>query len=246
MSTLLSSIQRRGICGAIGVAALVSGGHVNAQTVRNMSSRSVSTTGELTASVNEAARRFGIPAGWITSVMRVESAGSTRAVSPKGAMGLMQIMPQTWSVLRARYNLGTDPFNPRDNILAGAGYLRELFDRYGRPGFLAAYNAGPGRWEDHLTTARTLPNETIDYVAKLGPMVGGSIDGMQTESVSSAHFAPTIASIFVARSNSPSISNAFPNAGLWQISHVKIVVGSVTQTQPNALFIALTPKGSAQ
>ena len=46
-------------------------------------------------------------------------------------MGLMQIMPKTWAELRARYGLGADPFDPRDNILAGAAYIRELHDRYG-------------------------------------------------------------------------------------------------------------------
>ena len=67
-----------------------------------------------------------------------------RAISPKGAMGLMQLMPETWAALRARYGLGRDAFDPHDNILAGAAFLREMHDRYGSPGFLAAYNAGPG------------------------------------------------------------------------------------------------------
>ncbi len=105
--------------------------------------------------------------------MRVESAGEPRARSRKGAMGLTQIMPETWTELRARYNLGTDPYDPRDNILAGAAYLREMYDRYGAPGFLAAYNAGPGRYENHLATGRSLPDETQDYVAIIAPMIGG-------------------------------------------------------------------------
>jgi soluble lytic murein transglycosylase-like protein len=75
-------------------------------------------------------------------------------------MGLMQIMPETWATLRLRYGLGADPFDPHDNILAGAAYLRELHDRYGSPGFLAAYNAGPARYEDHLATGQPLPAET--------------------------------------------------------------------------------------
>jgi soluble lytic murein transglycosylase-like protein len=75
-------------------------------------------------------------------------------------MGLMQIMPLTWSELRARYDLGVDPYDPRDNILAGAAYLRELYQRFGTPGFLAAYNAGPTRYESHLATGRSLPDET--------------------------------------------------------------------------------------
>jgi soluble lytic murein transglycosylase-like protein len=55
--------------------------------------------------------------------MRVESRGDRRAVSPKGAMGLMQIMPQTWEELRVRYGCGRDPFDQHDNILAGAAFL---------------------------------------------------------------------------------------------------------------------------
>jgi hypothetical protein len=86
-------------------------------------------------------------------------------------MGLMQIMPKTWTELRARYGLGTDPYDPRDNILAGAAYIRELYDRYGAPGFLAAYNAGPGRYERHLATGRPLPDETQAYVARLAPVI---------------------------------------------------------------------------
>jgi soluble lytic murein transglycosylase-like protein len=121
--------------------------------------------------VSEAALRFGIPTSWITAVMQAESRGVVRAVSPKGAMGLMQIMPDTWSGLRARYGLGADPFDPHDNILAGAAYLRELHDRYGALGFLAAYNAGPGRYEDHLATGRPLPAETRAYVAALAPLL---------------------------------------------------------------------------
>ena len=121
--------------------------------------------------VTEAARRFAIPERWIRAVMRVESRGEPAAVSPKGAMGLMQIMPATWEELRARHHLGMDAFNPHDNILAGAAYLAELHDLYGSPGFLAAYNAGPGRYEKHLVTGNPLPAETIDYVAKLVPMI---------------------------------------------------------------------------
>jgi Transglycosylase SLT domain len=123
--------------------------------------------------ITEASKRFAVPEHWIRSVMRVESAGEARARSQKGAMGLMQIMPQTWSELRARYELGTDPYDPRDNILAGTAYLGEMYDRYGAPGFLAAYNAGPGRYENHLATGRSLPDETQDYVAILAPMIGG-------------------------------------------------------------------------
>jgi hypothetical protein len=128
--------------------------------------------------VTEAARRFGIPAAWIRAVMHVESRGDRRAVSAKGAMGLMQLMPETWAALRARYGLGRNPFDLRDNILAGAAYLREMHDLYGSPGFLAAYNAGPGRYEDYRDRRRPLPAETIAYVTMLAPAIGErSLDG---------------------------------------------------------------------
>ena len=104
--------------------------------------------------------------------MRVESFGDARAVSPKGAIGLMQVMPKTYAELRVRHRLGADPCDPHDNILAGAAYLREMLDRYGSPGFLAAYNAGPARYDEHLMKGRPLPGETQDYVAKLAPMIG--------------------------------------------------------------------------
>ena len=122
--------------------------------------------------IAEAAQRFGGPEAWIRAVMRVESAGDVRAISSAGAMGLMQIMPATWAELRVRHRLGGNPYDPRDNILAGAAYLREMHDRYGSPGFLAAYNAGPGRYEEYLA-GRPLPAETRAYVATLASIVGG-------------------------------------------------------------------------
>lgn len=128
----------------------------------------------VSTAVAEASRRFGVPADWIWSVMRVESAGRTRAVSHAGAMGLMQVMPQTYAELRSRYGLGPDPFDVRDNIMAGAAYLREMFDRYGATGMLAAYNAGPGRWEAHVRAGRPLPTETVGYLARLGPVIGAN------------------------------------------------------------------------
>jgi soluble lytic murein transglycosylase-like protein len=118
----------------------------------------------------EAAQRFGIPAAWIERVMHAESGGETRLRgrlirSPKGAMGLMQLMPGTWAEMRAAHGLGDDPFDPRDNILAGAAYLRRMYDRFGYPGMFAAYNAGPGRYAAYLAGEQRLPGETIDYLA---------------------------------------------------------------------------------
>ncbi len=127
--------------------------------------------------VTEAATRANIPPAWITAVMRAESQGDASAVSPKGAMGLMQIMPDTWRELRAALNLGADPYDPHDNIVAGAAYLRRLHDRYGDAGFLAAYNAGPGRYEQFLTAGKTLPDETKKYVARVTRLLRGEAIG---------------------------------------------------------------------
>jgi Transglycosylase SLT domain len=121
--------------------------------------------------VTEAAQRFGLPEDWIYAVMRTESAGRIKAVSSAGAMGLMQLMPGTWARQRSRFGLGSDPFDPRDNILAGTSYLREMYDSYGASGFLAAYNAGPGRYEDWRDRGRPLPAETRNYVAKISNLL---------------------------------------------------------------------------
>jgi len=127
------------------------------------------------AFVTEASQRFGVPEHWIVAVKRAESAGEVRAVSSAGALGLMQVMPDTWTGLRLRYRLGRDPYDPRDNILAGTAYLREMWDRYGDvAAMLAAYNAGPGRYDDHRATGRALPAETRAYVAALVPVLGGA------------------------------------------------------------------------
>lgn len=127
------------------------------------------------AHIAEASQRFGIPEHWIRAVLRAESAGDVRAVSSAGAMGLMQVMPDTWAGLRVRHGLGRDPYDPRDNILAGTAYLREMFDRYGNVGaMLAAYNAGPGRYDEHRVTGRALPAETRAYVAALAPILDGA------------------------------------------------------------------------
>ncbi|WP_316234511.1 lytic transglycosylase domain-containing protein [Bradyrhizobium sp. SZCCHNR1020] len=150
------------------------------------------------ALVTEASKRFGVPEHWIRAVMHVESSARQRARSSKGAMGLMQIMPKTWTELRARYGLGADPYDVRDNILAGAAYIRELYDRYGAPGFLAAYNAGPGRYERHLATGRHLPDETQAYVATLAPMINRAQDNMPTGAVAKS-FASANSSLFAAR-----------------------------------------------
>lgn len=123
--------------------------------------------------IRDASRRFDVPERWIREVMRQESGGRAGATSPAGAMGLMQVMPATYRELQARYNLGPDPYHPYDSIQAGAAYLREMYELYGSPAFLAAYNAGPRRLEEYLWGGRGLPNETRNYVARIGPRIAG-------------------------------------------------------------------------
>lgn len=131
--------------------------------------------------------------------MATESAGERTALSPKGAIGLMQIMPATWKELRARYGLGNDPWQPRDNILAGAAYLREMHDRYGSiAAMLAAYNAGPTRYDQYLANSRALPAETVDYVAKIVSMIDGKVPVMRLAGIVS-HGSWSRAPLFVGR-----------------------------------------------
>ena len=133
--------------------------------------------------VAQASRRAGVPVAWINAVMRVESGGRTMLadaqpmVSSKGALGLMQVLPQTYQDMRAQYRLGPDPFNPKDNINAGAGYLRWLRGKYGYPVMFAAYNAGPGQVDDVLGGSKRLPAETQAYVARVGEILGTGSDG---------------------------------------------------------------------
>jgi hypothetical protein len=121
------------------------------------------------AVIAEAAARFAVPSDLIVEVIRAESGGQVRAVSPAGAIGLMQVMPSTYAELRGRHGLGADPFDPRDNVLAGAAYLREMLDRFGLHGAIAAYHAGPSRYADHLATGLPLPPETVAHVLRIAP-----------------------------------------------------------------------------
>jgi len=157
------------------------------------SARSVEEADRIGSIVETASQRFAVPASWIRGVMRVESGGVVRAVSSKGAMGLMQIMPSTWAELRSRHGLGSDPYDPHDNITAGTAYLRELLDRFGERGFLAAYNAGPRRYEEHLATGKPLPSETLAYISAITSLPNST-------SISSASRAASWASssLFVA------------------------------------------------
>jgi D-alanyl-D-alanine carboxypeptidase len=150
----------------------------------------------------EAAARYRVPEQWIRAVMHQESGGQEQAVSSAGAMGLMQVMPSTYEELRVRHGLGDDPYDPHNNVLAGTAYIREMYDRYGSPGFLAAYNAGPDRVDDYLAGRGSLPDETVNYLAAITPNLGGSVPRSgpfavyaSARSGRGSRYAPTIASL---------------------------------------------------
>lgn len=204
--------------------------------------------------VADAARRFGIPEAWIWAVMRVESRGVSRAVSPAGAMGVMQIMPATWTYLGARYGLGADSFDVRDNIMAGAAYLREMHDRYGNASaMLAAYNAGPGRYDDYLSRGRPLPAETVGYLAQLTAVVGTA--GEVAVSAPPDPFAWRRAALFVRTASAASdavdiasgdATNAAPTPSNRPAADEDSAVASPPERQPDTLFVPRARAGRPQ
>ncbi|PYN32987.1 MAG: lytic transglycosylase [Candidatus Rokuibacteriota bacterium] len=122
--------------------------------------------------IRGAAERYGVPEQLVSAVIRVESAFNPRAVSSKGARGLMQLMPETASVLGVR-----NMFDPYENIDGGVRHLRGLIDRFGQnlPLALAAYNAG----EKAVTAYQGIPPypETRDYVTRILRLFDASGDG---------------------------------------------------------------------
>jgi len=196
------------------------------------------------AFIAEASQRFDIPEHWIWAVLRVESAGDVCSISSAGAMGLMQVMPDTWAGLSSRHGFGRDPYDPRDNIFAGTAYLREMWDRYGNvAAMLAAYNAGPGRYDEHLATGGTLPAETRAYVATLAPVIA----------LATAPDVPTIvpppppdwreAPLFVAQSND---NSAAANQTSNDVRATVPLRDSVDQEpQYGGIFVARASNGDA-
>lgn len=122
----------------------------------------------------EASVRFAIPEAWITGVMHVESGGletlnGRPITSSAGAMGLMQLMPSTYAALGKHYGFGADPYDPRDNILAGAAYLKAMYVRYGYPLLFAAYLTGPAHLDAYLSRPEGLPSNVVAYVNDIVP-----------------------------------------------------------------------------
>jgi len=197
------------------------------------------------AYIAEASQRFGIPEHWIGAVLRAESAGDMRAISSAGAMGLMQVMPDTWGELRIRHGLGRDPYDLRDNILAGTAYLREMWDRYGNvAAMLAAYNAGPGRYNEYRLTDRPLPAETRAYVAALAPILLGARSSDSVVAVTRS-LAWREATIFVARGEGVAAADrASPDRTPHDVPLlVPAAPDALTALQPEGLFVARNASG---
>lgn len=180
--------------------------------------------------VAEASQRFAVPVRWISSVIRLESAGDVHAKSSKGAVGLMQIMPETWADLRLRYDLGDDPYDACDNILAGTAYLAELRDRYGAAGMFAAYNAGSARYERHLA-GEPLPDETQAYVARLATLIGVEFASDRTVE----HRSWIVAPLFFAQAERKSSSD-------WQ--QVRAVANGAPPPSDVHLPSSIIPRGT--
>ncbi len=146
--------------------------------------------------IKQASKRFKVPADWIREVIRLESGGRTMLaenmpmVSNRGALGLMQLLPSTYADMRAQYGLGKDPFNPHDNIFAGAAYLSWLRSKYGYPAMLAAYNTGPGNYEARTARGAQLPTETQNYVTAATLVLDGNKSTIPNPVVALATPAP--------------------------------------------------------
>jgi len=191
--------------------------------------------------IAQASDMYMIPQSWIRAVIAVESGGNAGALSRSGAIGLMQLMPGTWAVLRERLHLGRDPYDSHDNVMAGTALLRELYDRFGPGGFLAAYNASPERYLAYLTEGKPLTDETRAYLIHIAPLLGDTALG---NAVAAAGTSPNwqTAPLFVARqtavlqaAETSSASNANAHAA---------AIPSRFQPQSSGLFAAVS-KGAA-
>ncbi|HEV2561739.1 MAG TPA: lytic transglycosylase domain-containing protein [Rhizomicrobium sp.] len=196
--------------------------------------------------IAEASARFAIPEAWIEGVMHAESGGSTTLdgkpiTSSAGAMGLMQIMPDTYTALQKQYGFGGDPYDPHDNIFAGAAYLHAMYERYGYPFMFAAYNAGPARFDDFLLYGQALPHSTFAYVNRIIP---GGISAVETPETNQKSSIPSTKNhsakdLFFALSGTSQSQEATATSD--NVRRVGAASSLLVTTQrPSALFISPT------
>jgi soluble lytic murein transglycosylase-like protein len=166
--------------------------------------------------IKEASRRFGVAEAWIGAVMRMESGGRTLLddkrpiTSNAGAMGIMQVMPETYQQMRQQYGLGADPYDPHNNVLAGTAYLSWLYGKYGFPKLFAAYNAGPGTIEAQSAGARKFPEETRAYVSGIARILGAPSEPSQPTELIATLTRPDGSSISIDAAAVDSIRVSFP------------------------------------
>lgn len=133
---------------------------------------------DLNSIINSASQTYGVSPSLITSVIEHESSGNPTAISPTGAMGLMQLEPGTAKEMGV-----TDPFDPTDNIFGGTKYLASLIKEFGGDiaSALAAYNWGPG----NVKKGTNWPSSVAEYVNNVLAGAGLSNDSGQSGSIPS-------------------------------------------------------------
>lgn len=186
--------------------------------------------------IEEASQKFHVPAAWIRAVMERESGGRTMLTadkpitSPVGAVGLMQLMPGTYDEMREEHKLGRNPFDPHDNIMAGAAYLHWLHRKYGFPAMFAAYNDGPGNLEAKGAKGanlKALPAETRNYVRKICAELGAAAP-QATEASLAKLTRPNGKPVWIDRTSVASVRAALPGEYAGSVKTV-ITVGKVKQ-----------------
>jgi len=230
------------------IGALAFGGGSGVTLAQSIPIARASAVDPHAAHIAEASQRFGIPERWIRAVLRTESAGDVHAISTAGAIGLMQVMPDTWAGLRVRYRLGRDPYDPRDNILAGTAYLREMWDRYGNvAAMLAAYNAGPDRYDEHRASGRPLPAETRAYLATLAPILGGATASDAPARKPASPLDWREAPLFVMRPNDSRIAAALPSDARSGDALTAVPIRNSTAMEPQrgSMFAVRASDGAA-
>jgi hypothetical protein len=157
--------------------------------------------------------------------------------SPTGAVGLMQLEPDTYEDMRRQLKLGADPFNPRDNIMAGAAYLHWLHQRYGFPAMFIAYNDGPGNLEAHKSRGRTLPEETRNYISKICGMLGAAIPVFHTQAAKLKFTKPNGRPVWIDSNKVASVRAPLPHEYPRSVKAV-ITIGRMKQAVRENVAVA--------